>query len=512
MAKKITLIIVIASMIFPPLFLAPKNAQAQLEALIAQEAVGLTIYTAAAELAAMISEGEGVVEVPVLDSAVVNELAIEKPAAASKETKSKILEALFKLLLELLRRRLLNMLVDQIINWIQGAGQPQFVSNWQGFLNEAFQAAVGDVVLQTDAAGICAPFKPYLRLSLLPVPKFNTQVTCTLDKIVSNINNFYADFRNGGWIAYNAAWQPQNNYYGVSLMTRDQIAAKTAQKTQAAQNEAMSGGGFLSIKRCKGGGYPITDFENNNPPANYVKDYNGNYCTSDKMENITPGGVIGGMTTKAFGSDLDYILSAQELEQYITAIANAAINRMIKEGVAYVRGAPVDTTNYTTGFVTALTGINAQDKQIILNVYQNIINDRQAVQLNKQQSSSSTQQLVVVLKQLQQSGCPPLVSQSDIDNADSKIISLAHEIDDLQTVIEDVGVLKSDSEKLSTDYALNDMKILIDKYNNFINSNSSLMAEVFSGAGKTSSANDAQQQQKALTDAKTKWNTCVVPY
>src|SRR3989344_1675278 len=43
----------------------------------------------------------------------------------------------FKMAVEILRRQLLNMIVDQIVAWIQGGGTPRFITDWNGFFADA---------------------------------------------------------------------------------------------------------------------------------------------------------------------------------------------------------------------------------------------------------------------------------------------------------------------------------------------------------------------------------------
>ena len=47
---------------------------------------------------------------------------------------------------------------------------------------------------------------------------------------------------------------------------------------------------------------------------------------------MTPGKALGDTVSKAIGSDIDFIVNADDLSAYIAAITNALINRIIKEG------------------------------------------------------------------------------------------------------------------------------------------------------------------------------------
>jgi len=220
-----------------------------------------------------------------------------------------ILDVLDKVILQTLKKRLLDMVVDQVIGYIQGEGEPRFITDWQGFFGDIAGAAVGDLAQALGLGFLCSPFSLQLRLSigLSGVDRFKTRFSCTLDQIVGNIENFYEDFRNGGWIALNTSWQPQNNFYGSLLLAWDEQYNATANKLFAAANEVQAGGGFLDVKKC---------------------DENGENCVT-----VTPGRALGDLASKAIGSDIDFIVEAEDLGAYIAAIADALINRVIREGV-----------------------------------------------------------------------------------------------------------------------------------------------------------------------------------
>lgn len=226
------------------------------------------------------------------------------------------------LAVEVLKKRLLDMIVDQIVAWIQGGGTPKFITDWQGFLLDAANAGVGDIVKQLGLGFLCSPFNLQIKLALSPIPKFSQRASCTLDKIVSNIENFYSDFRNGGWIAYQTQWQPANNYYGSVLMAYDEALTEGARRKEAAKNEGTADQGFLSTKRC----------------VQKTFDDDGVEIGCAKFEVTTPGKTIGDTLSKAVGSDIDYIVNARDLSAYIAAIADAAINRLVRAGVDGIRG------------------------------------------------------------------------------------------------------------------------------------------------------------------------------
>lgn len=227
--------------------------------------------------------------------------------ATIKESTQTVFEWAQTFVLAELRKRILDMIVDQIIQWVQGGGEPKFVTDWRGFLEDVGQAAVGDLTQFLGLGFLCQPFNTQVQLALRQPPRFAEQVSCTLDQIVGNIENFFSDFRNGGFIAYQTLWQPQNNFYGLTLLAWDAKEKEIAARTEAARNEALAGGGFLSTKNTAG-------------------------------QITTPGSIIGATVAKAVGSDIDYIVNAEQLGAYVSAIADALVNRLIRGGVDGLRG------------------------------------------------------------------------------------------------------------------------------------------------------------------------------
>ncbi|GAH29053.1 unnamed protein product, partial [marine sediment metagenome] len=59
-------------------------------------------------------------------------------------------------------------------------------------------------------------------------------------------------------------------------------------------------------------------------------------CT--QPETITPGRTVGETVAKAVGSDLDFIVGADDLTQYVAAMVDAVINRLTKEGTKGLAG------------------------------------------------------------------------------------------------------------------------------------------------------------------------------
>ena len=300
------------------------------------------------------------------------------------------LKALWNVLLKIafnkFKKRLLDRLTDDVVGWISGVnGKPQFVGNFGDVLKSTADAALGDTVQALGAGKLCnTKLSVELRLNLVkPTPDhFSQNVSCTLSNVVGNISAFADNFKNGGWIGYQELNGLQNNKYGLQLLAFDELDSRTTQKTDAAKTEAAGSNGFLSTKLCKKwsiighqtladgtagpdmviGTFPSANDNNlidpNKPPAKIPDNYapssacSGTTCTPNTTNALvckaedqvitTPGQTLATVLGNSFDHDPKALINADDLTPYLSAIFDAAINRLAKEGVRGLSRASVD--------------------------------------------------------------------------------------------------------------------------------------------------------------------------
>jgi len=405
-------------------------------------------------------------------------------------------EDLLKALRDVVVKRIMDSMVDQTITWIQGGGSPQFVTDFQGFLRDSASAAVGDVVLQTDAAFICSPFKAQIMLQLQPTPKFSENVKCTLDSIVDNIDDFYNDFSKGGWIGYAEVMKPQNNYYGVALQVSANLNDQAAKAVDAASKEIQAGSGFLSVKRCKGGGVSadtkkMLSEEYGTLIADLVKDSKGNYCHPNQMENITPGDTVGETVRNAINSDSQW---AANVQSYTAAIVNALINRLIKEGISELQPSSSDSS-YGGTVGAQLQTVSAQlqqDKNQMISEINKFVDEWQYVLDRKKES-------VIYARKI--SNCGPMIIESNIQAAQAEVIRLQSEIADLESRISKANVLIDDIKKADFN-DVNQRSLAQSSFLDFSNkyNTQQYLLPIVSGSGKQNSDTELKNKQKDWAD------------
>jgi len=301
-------------------------------------------------------------EVPVVDTAV--EAAVGDAKISIQQTQRNIdcKTKVERILLSVLKKRILDVMVDQTINWINGNGSPKFVTDFGGFLQDTAQSATGDVVRDIGLAQLCTGIQPQRIQIQIERPVFSQAVSCTLNQIVGNVERFGQSFQNGGWIGYQELLKPQNNRYGVELLAQGEVARRISEETTAALQELTAGQGFRATKECLEwtvSGTSITDnkFETKQysvsntfnypdpaspPPDSAVSDFASSHtdvskkCT--KAPISTPGQLLVGATQKAVTLQADYVINAETLQDYAAAIIDAGLNRLIQAGVKGLGG------------------------------------------------------------------------------------------------------------------------------------------------------------------------------
>ncbi|MEY4731502.1 MAG: hypothetical protein RL681_448 [Candidatus Parcubacteria bacterium] len=266
----------------------------------------------------------------------------------------RVWQFLKKLATEMLKDRLVHQLVTQTIKWIQGGGKPQFLTNWKGFITGVAEDEAGKVIEQY-APRLCSSFGPLVRVAVIPVNPardLDAGPICTLDQVVGNIREFAQSFENGGWIAYGAAMQPSNNFFGAMIQMSDIVDTETWKKQKASKSDVESSSGFLSNKECVKWGdsewdtclFQLNDYcQTNNIPTDDCQALldpfcggmdTGNECT--EYRNTTPGETLYGAVSDSIKAPLERIVNAKDAIALLNALLNAALSKLSLLGKSVV--------------------------------------------------------------------------------------------------------------------------------------------------------------------------------
>lgn len=283
----------------------------------------------------------------------------------------------FKVALAQMKKRLLDRLTDDTVAWISGqGGTPRFITNFGDVVKETGDAALGDTLRAAGMGKLCSErLGLQVQLSLRQVPKFSQGVTCTLSGAAANVAAFGDNFKNGGWIGYGQLLNPSNNRWGLELLSADQLQVKGTGLAESAKLKVGTSQGYTGTSYCSiwtltgvrtgddyGAALDIVDVSYdafgdprspNEPPGasgnrydatyltsnDYPTDFPGNYsqlayiCKPENIQTTTPAAVLAASTNQAVTSDANAIVSMDDLSPYISALFDAAVNRLISEGV-----------------------------------------------------------------------------------------------------------------------------------------------------------------------------------
>jgi len=245
---------------------------------------------------------------------------LQRKKAAIKAKKAEIT----KLLLRMAAKRMMDNMVSQTVDWISGrtTGKPQFITNWKAFFETVADQTLGEYIANSPFSSLCEPFSYFVRIrtSLPGKPPFPR---CTLSMVVKNIESFYENFTNGGWIAFEESYYPWNNAFGAWMMTQEAAEQELATAKEVAEKETQSG--YTPTKTCL---IWTTDSVTGNQKC--------------LMEGISiPSQTKADIASKALTTQLDktdsYFITSSDLTNYTEMITQAIIARLVKSAVNQIK-------------------------------------------------------------------------------------------------------------------------------------------------------------------------------
>lgn len=309
--KFIALALVI-SFIIPASFIAlPEKAEAQVASLSRclpsfMGALGITLGKEAAAAA---------VAVPVAPIGQIYKDSIQ----AGRDQSSFLRDCVEHGLALSIAKFMLAQMTQQIVDWINGGfnGSPAFVGNPGKFLTGIGDQIAGELILGSDLAFLCSPFKLQIQISLALnySSSFSNRASCTLSDVVNNIDNFVNDFSEGGWAGWFAMTQSHNNNpYGSYLEARGQMEARIAGAQNIKLLELNWGSGFLSWEKCE-------------------ETSLGSDC-----QIVTPGKVIGDTLQNQLDIPAEQLGLADDLDKIFNALGNQLMQQLLTKGLGALSG------------------------------------------------------------------------------------------------------------------------------------------------------------------------------
>lgn len=388
--------------------------------------------------------------IPVFDAALIaiqTSATVTNVANWATQVAEWVKEELFKALRDQIVKAMVNEINKQTVAWIQGSGSPKFVSDWQGFLKDSVMEGVNQTISQSQLADLCTPFAFQLRIAMIPETRpVSQKAKCSISDIVANVEDFYQNFENGGWLAYGASIKPENNLYMQLVMFDDDMKARSTLSEEKRTQEAAAGSGFLSVSTCLEDNQQelydqcVADMSQEGGDPNDCYEYaaQAKECTKEKVQ--TPGDAVAESVGNLVTSENIYISGVQSI---ISAAINAAINRMMSEGLALMSGQENAAAGYnpSTQYQDQINALDADGKKNLKDQVQPYYDKWNELITYKRTSATYIDQMktnLLAIKSMQSAGvqCPPQVTDQEISALTPSATKLEREINALQVKID----------------------------------------------------------------------------
>lgn len=277
-----------------------------------------------------------------------------------------------KIALQNLKKRLLDQMVDQTISWIRDDSEPKYVTNFKDFTESAIEDAAGNSLREIGLAdlypdeNLSAGLKQAI-LSRSQKVRFSDLISSSFtdEEQGGGIEEFKNDFRKGGFDMLQRASMPNNNPEDIALTTK-YYAEMEEIEVVAERNALVGAGGAISVVDCNRWILVKTDPNAPNGAGDYYRNASGDVrivatpnpqkdpptsnipntkfiCQNDPTGAgqyvTTPNTAVNAVSNKVATFDIDYILTMDDISEYIGGIADAMFNRILKEGFdAFQRG------------------------------------------------------------------------------------------------------------------------------------------------------------------------------
>lgn len=226
-----------------------------------------------------------------------------------------------------------------IIDWINSGfnGSPAFVQDFGRFFRNIGDEAIGEII-QGDQylAFLCSPFQLNIRIALA-MRYARRAPTCTLSKVIDNVENFAKSFQGGGgwpaWLQYFVV--PNNNPYGGYIVSEATVGFYYQNKLGQQQYEQSLTRGFLNQKEKVCSQYP--------------KQGGGTQEICREI-TVTPGELIAQKAGQVIGGGETQLLLADEFNEIIDALVAQLLGKALNSLFSLSQPPAYEDSLYSNGY------------------------------------------------------------------------------------------------------------------------------------------------------------------
>lgn len=249
-------------------------------------------------------------------------------------------------------RHMMVRLQQEVSRWAQGGftdeNKPFAMTSWKNEVLDALNLASAKFIEEFGLTPLCQPIRFNLGQRLGIAQFYNVPYTqyaaCTMEKVVENVADFWENpsITMYGWDTWTALVQPQNNIFGGFFLATEREEEIESQEIESKKQEIQQGYG--PEKECLE--YQAMDDEEMAACENdcYVQgveegvswteqclsecqNRNSGICLEYRTK--TPGSIIHSTLEKAIGSDIDWLISADEISEMFGLIFSSLFNKLI---------------------------------------------------------------------------------------------------------------------------------------------------------------------------------------
>ncbi|MFZ5559717.1 MAG: hypothetical protein ACOZAL_02910 [Patescibacteria group bacterium] len=250
-------------------------------------------------------------------------------------------------------RHMMVRLQQEIARWAQGGftdeNKPFAMTSWKEELKDILDITTGRFIQDFNLTPLCVPIKVSLGTALgfnMPygIVPYTEYAACTFDTIKVNVEEFYKNPSIGvyGWDTWTALTRPQNNIFGSALMAAQRMTEIQEEEIQEKEKEIEAGGGIKNeaicnetdqeacAKNCNQypatvGGFPNPDFV---ACLKSCEKSSIGVCLQKTTKKL--GSEIKTSVEKAIGSDIDWLISADEITEMIDIVFSGLFNKLVR--------------------------------------------------------------------------------------------------------------------------------------------------------------------------------------
>lgn len=252
-------------------------------------------------------------------------------------------------------RSLMVRLQQEVARWAQGGfsdeNKPFAMTSWKKEVSDALNIAGGRFIQEFDLTPLCSPIKVSLNTALGlgfnqggTVP-YSEYAACTIGDIVDNVEEFFENpsIALYGWDTWTALAQPNNNFVGSFLMAQKEKERIAAEEILEKEKEIQVGQGYKNDGICN---QTQQDACVKNCDDTYESTLNGlpnpfwvdcmKTCEKSPLSGVCLekqttklGSEVKTSLDKMIGSDIDWLISADEITEMLNLVFSGLFNKLI---------------------------------------------------------------------------------------------------------------------------------------------------------------------------------------